>query len=190
MEELKGLVQSLEDFESGDLEEVIALCGSFLTIRNGVVLFVHQSAKDYLLDKAVDEIFPSGIAHQHHAAVSRSLDVLSGTLRRDIYDLRSPGYLIEEVVTPDPDPLASVRYSCVFWVDHLSDSRLTQRKEYDEVLWDGGAIHKFLQKSYLYWLEGLGLLKSISDGVKAVQKLESLTVSNHHFIPPRNNLMI
>ncbi|KUL83182.1 hypothetical protein ZTR_10107 [Talaromyces verruculosus] len=174
LEELKSLVQSLEEFDSDNLEEVVALCGSFVTIKNGVVLFVHQSAKDYLLDKAVDEIFPSGIAHQHHAVVSRSLDVLSRSLRRDIYDLRKPGVLIEEVVTPDPDPLASVRYSCVFWVNHLLDSRRTQGKEYDEVLWDGGVIHKFLQKSYLYWLEGLSLLKSISDGVRAVQKLESL----------------
>ncbi|KAI7972052.1 hypothetical protein EIK77_003145 [Talaromyces pinophilus] len=178
LEELKSLVQSLEEFDSDDLEEVVALCGSFLTIKNGVVLFVHQSVKDYLLDKAVDEIFPSGIAHQHHAVVSRSLDVLSRSLRRDIYDLRKPGVLIEEVVTPDPDPLASVRYSCVFWVDHLGDSHRTQGKEYDEVLWDDGAIHKFLQKSYLYWLEGLSLLKTISDGVRAVGKLESLIVSS------------
>ncbi|KAF3402610.1 hypothetical protein DPV78_003938 [Talaromyces pinophilus] len=174
LEELKSLVQSLEEFDSDDLEKVVALCGSFLTIKNGVVLFVHQSAKDYLLDEAVDEIFPSGIAHQHHVVFSRSLDVISRSLRRDIYDLRKPGVLIEEVVTPDPDPLASVRYSCVFWVDHLGESRRTQGKEYDEALWDGGAIHKFLQKSYLYWLEGLSLLKGISDGVRAVQKLESL----------------
>lgn len=180
LEELKGLLQSLEDFQTGDLKEVIGLCGSFLTIRNGVILFVHQSAKDYLLDKAADEILPSGIAHQHHAIVSRSLDVLLKTLRRDIYDLRIPGFPIEQVSSPDPDPLGSVRYSCVFWVDHLSDSCLTQRKEYDDILWDGGAVHNFLQEVYLYWLEGLSLLKSISDGIRAVQKLESLLVSGHH----------
>lgn len=180
LEELKTFVQSLEDFHSGDLEEVIVSCGSFLTIRNGVVLFVHQSAKDYLLDKASDEVLPSGIAHQHHTAFSRSLDLLSRTLRRDIYNLRIPGFPIEQVLSPDPDPLVSVRYSCVYWVDHLSDSNLTQRKEYNEVLWDGGAVHNFLQKSYLYWLEALSLLKSISNGAMAVQKLESLAVSGHH----------
>jgi hypothetical protein len=36
------------------------------------------------------------------------------------------------VNVPDPDPLGSIRYSCVFWVDHLSkadDQSLNHGKE-------------------------------------------------------------
>ncbi|KAH8645549.1 hypothetical protein BGZ61DRAFT_542707 [Ilyonectria robusta] len=52
LEELKVLVESLEDLDQDDLEEIIKSCGSFLTLREGVIYFVHQSAKDFLLKKA------------------------------------------------------------------------------------------------------------------------------------------
>jgi hypothetical protein len=61
LEELNGLVQSLEEFQTGDTKEVIGLCGSFLTTRNGAILFVHRLAEDYLLPKVADEIFLPGL---------------------------------------------------------------------------------------------------------------------------------
>jgi hypothetical protein len=33
------------------LREIIELCGSFLTLQNRIVSFVHQSAKEYLLKR-------------------------------------------------------------------------------------------------------------------------------------------
>ncbi|KAM5528230.1 nwd1 protein [Fusarium oxysporum f. sp. phaseoli] len=118
LDELKVLIESLEDLDQDDLEEIIRSCGSFLTLREGVIYFVHQSAKDFLLNKASDQILPSGAAQQHHAIFSRSLEALSETLERDVYKLGAPGFPIDQVSPPDPDPLASIRYSCVFWVDH------------------------------------------------------------------------
>jgi hypothetical protein len=60
--ELTSLDEALEsvvdDLES--LRDIIGLCGSFLTLREDVVYFVHQSAKDFLLTKASDDVFPSG----------------------------------------------------------------------------------------------------------------------------------
>ena len=46
-----------------------------------------------------------------------TIDALSKTLRRDMYNLQDPGSTVKNV--PGPDPLGSVRYSCMFWVDHL-----------------------------------------------------------------------
>lgn len=46
LEELKVLVESLEEDDYNDLPQIIRSCGSFLTLREGVVYFVHQSAKD------------------------------------------------------------------------------------------------------------------------------------------------
>ncbi|KAL6904131.1 hypothetical protein GGI43DRAFT_311637 [Trichoderma evansii] len=171
--ELKVLVESLEDLDRDDLEEIIRSCGSFLTLREGVIYFVHQSAKDFLLNKASDQILPSGAAHQHHAIFSRSLEALSENLKRDVYELGTLGFPINQVSPPDPDPLASIRYSCVFWVDHLDDSE-RQAKISDKDLEDAGIVHDFLQKKYLYWLESLSLLHSMSEGVREVQKLQAL----------------
>ncbi|RKK23582.1 Vegetative incompatibility protein HET-E-1 [Fusarium oxysporum f. sp. cepae] len=171
LKELTSLVETLEDFEQNDLEEIIGSCGSFLTLREGVIYFVHQSAKDYLLDKVSDQIVPSGTAHQHHTIFSRSLLVMSRSLRRDMYDLRQPGITIDYVRQPGPDPLASARYSCLYWAEHLCDSN---KNNQDDELRDGGTVHTFLKDKYLYWLEALSLLRSTSEGVIAVQKLNAL----------------
>jgi hypothetical protein len=52
--ELNNLLDPLED-DSIDYDsppEIIELCGSFVNIREDIVSFVYQSAKDFLLDKA------------------------------------------------------------------------------------------------------------------------------------------
>ncbi|PNP52713.1 hypothetical protein FNYG_15804 [Fusarium nygamai] len=173
LEELKVLVKSLEDFDQDDLEEIIGCCGSFLTLREGVIYFVHHSAKDFLLSKTSDQILPSGVADQHYAIFSRSLEALSKSLRRDIYNLYTPGFPIEQVSTPVPDPLASIRYSCIYWVGHLHDSE-PAAKTREKDLQDGGVVHDFLQTKYLYWLEAISLMRSMSEGVMAMQKLRGL----------------
>jgi hypothetical protein len=114
--ELTSLLETLEDVSDDldSLQEIIGLCGSFLTIRKYTIYFVHQSAKDYLLAKASVEVFPSGKGETHHKIFSRSLEVMSRTLRRDIYSLGQLGYPIEMVKQPDPDPLIASRYSCIY----------------------------------------------------------------------------
>lgn len=161
----------------GALRRVIAMCGSFLTIRDDNVYLVHQSAKDYLSTEAFETIFPAGVGKCHHSLFSRSLQGMSEALKRDIWGLKAPGVLIDEATAPDPDPLATTRYSCVYWVDHLydgiSDKAQTQIRDLD----DNGMIHQFLSEKYLYWLEALSLLRSIFSGVRALNRLEALIVS-------------
>jgi archaellum biogenesis ATPase FlaH len=96
------------------LSEIIGLCGSFLTLRERTIFFVHQSAKDFLIEKASKDIFLSGIEDVHNSIFSRSLQTLSRTLKRDVYSLRAPGFSIDEVKQPNPDPLATARYSCLY----------------------------------------------------------------------------
>jgi hypothetical protein len=171
--ELASLVEALED-TSGDVEslhEIIGFCGSFLTVRNDTIYFVHQSAKDYLLAEASSEIFPTGQGQAHHEIFSRSLKVLSRILRRDVYSLCAPGYLIEQVEQPDPDPLAAVRYSCIYWADHLCDWSQQLCGSLKPHLLD---LETFMQTKYLCWLEALSLCRSMSEGVVAMAKLETL----------------
>ncbi|PQE27703.1 vegetative incompatibility het-e-1 protein [Rutstroemia sp. NJR-2017a WRK4] len=105
----------------------------------------------------------------HSSIFSRSLQVMSRILRRDIYNLRAPGISIDQIKQPDPDPLAAAQYSCIYWVDHLLDSNT--RGNFDN-LKDIGLVYRFLTQSYLYWLEALSLMKSLSNGIVIIRKLE------------------
>ncbi|KAJ5640295.1 uncharacterized protein N7484_008157 [Penicillium longicatenatum] len=173
-DELVSLVELPNDL-SGDSEallEVIAICGSFLTVREDTIIFVHQSAKEFLLTETQNTIFPGGIEAEHNTVFSRCLEALFKTLRRDIFQLKYPGFLIEKVIPPSPNPLAAVKYACVYWVDHLQHSGC-----YDN---DGinvdkrGYVGTFLEKKYLHWLEALSILGSLSQGIAAILKLEVL----------------
>jgi hypothetical protein len=175
--EISSFVKTLEDMadDHESLAAIIGLCGSFLALRGRTIFFVHQSAKDFLLKKASNDIFPSRIEDVHYTIFSRSLQVMSRTLRRDVYSLRAPGISIDQVKQPDPDPLAAVRYSCLYWVDHLLDC--STRGNSNDDLKDGGSVYNFLCQSYLYWLEALSLMKSLSGGIVMIRKLEGLQVS-------------
>ncbi|KAL2884580.1 Vegetative incompatibility protein HET-E-1 [Ceratocystis lukuohia] len=172
LEELHVLVEGLTAVGMEEVEEVIKLCGSFLTLNDNTVSFIHQSAKDYFMDQALDQVLPSDIAHQHETIFMRSMDLLCETLERDIYHLKAPGSLIDEVSPPNPDPLAAIRYSCTFWVDHFYDSPVDVRaSENNEIL-------AFFQTKYLQWLEAVSLLRSVYTGVRAIGKLESCLQQN------------
>ncbi|KAK5994621.1 Vegetative incompatibility protein HET-E-1 [Cladobotryum mycophilum] len=172
--ELRYLVGSLEMYDDEDVKELIALCGSFLALREGVIYLVHQSAKDFLFTKKPDAIFSSGVEDAHHIIFSRSLRGLSSTLRRDIYNLHDPGFSISNLRVPNPDPLAAVAYSCLYWAEHLHDANTSGSRALESVLPDIDAVYSFLEKNYLYWLEALGLLRDVSKGVIAIQKLRNL----------------
>lgn len=177
LEELAELAD-LPTTTKKETTRLINECSSFLAIGKGsTVHFVHQSAKDYLQSDGLAEIFPDGLKSHDHALYSRSLQGIAVTLRRDIYDLKEPGCLIENVEDKEHDPLGPVRYACIYWVDHLcADPREADFEE-------DGILDKFLQKDYLHWIEALSLLRSMSAGVFWMLKLEKLvTVSLTHVI--------
>jgi archaellum biogenesis ATPase FlaH len=175
LKELVTLVEPLESIaDDSELQEVISLCGSFLTLREQTVYFVHQSAKDFLLAKAAQDVFPTGQEAVHQVIFARSLQIMSTALRRDMYGLKALGTPIDDVVVPTPDPLAALRYACVHWVDHLCDSNPTSSATYAECLRGGGVVDRFLREKCLYWLESLSLCKSMSRGVVSVRELQML----------------
>ncbi|KAK4139205.1 uncharacterized protein C8A04DRAFT_33317, partial [Dichotomopilus funicola] len=193
LNELTSLVELPDNVsdDPGSLEEIVKLCGSFLTLREQTVYFVHQSAKDFLLGRASDKasnkasqeasgwVFPFGTENVDHIIFLRSLDAMSTTLRRDMYGLGAPGFLIDNVRVPDPDPLATVRYSCVYWVGHLCDSVSGTGTYRDDLLQDNKAVHIFLKTKYLYWLEALSLQRAMSEGIIAIRRLEGLLGYNN-----------
>ena len=176
LEELASLIGMHEEIADNleSLEEIIGLCASFLTIRQGTVYFVHQSAKDFLVAESFNDIFPSGEEEVHYEIFSRSLQVMFKTLRRDMYSLGALGYPAEQVRPPDPDPLAASRYSCIYWIDHLYDWNSNSSVDHLVDLQDGGVVHEFMREKYLYWLEALSLCKSMSKVIVLVAKLEKI----------------
>lgn len=171
--ELRTLLELQDEIGLEDLREIVSSCGSFLTTRDDTVYFVHQSASDYILGKAASQIFTTGIPDHHGILFSRSIDALSQTLRRNIHDLKSPGSL--KLKAPDPDPLGPVEYSCIYWIDHLKVSEPGRIR--DQSLVDGGIIHEFFKKYFLYWLEALSLLGNVSKGTSALSSLQALIAS-------------
>ncbi|KAL5327862.1 hypothetical protein ACEPPN_005568 [Leptodophora sp. 'Broadleaf-Isolate-01'] len=154
--------------------KVVKKCGSFLTVRDNRTYFIHQSAKDFLLQRAFDRVFPSGKAEVIHTMFSRSLEVMSKTLQRDIYGLRAPGYPIEMVESPLPDLLTVAQYSCLYWVDYLLDCDIGHTTI---DLTDEGSVYQFLRTNYLFWLEALSLIKRLPDSIVMMMKLENLIKS-------------
>lgn len=147
------------------LEDVVAECGSLLTIREGVVYFIHQSAKDFLARQA-KRIMPLGVGLTHNLVLKKLLQAMGSTLRRNIYNIDTNGVPIDEICVPEPDPLVSARYACVYWVDHLM-----QASDREELL---GEVRSFITKHFLHWLEALSLLRSISKGILSVSRIQRL----------------
>lgn len=160
-----------QQYSSNDLENIVGICGSFLTIRDDHVYLIHQSAKDYLREDKVSDIFPSGSSAIHHRIFRTSLQSLSARLRRNIYDLDDPGVLASNIATfrPNPDPLSDLRYCCTYWLDHFFEA--TTISADDSISQDYTAISDFLQSHLLHWLESLSLICEVRHGILALKKL-------------------
>jgi hypothetical protein len=152
------------------LSEIIGLCGSFLTLRGRIISFTHQSAKEFLTKVTDRHNLMDSLEDMHHQIFSRSLKAMSCTLRRDVYGLQAPGISINEAESPVPDPLATVEYSCVFWIDHLLACQTMATV--DQSKNDDSSVYAFLAQSLLYWFEALSLKRSMSSSVLGIRKLE------------------
>lgn len=198
LDELTALAEIPDDLSDDDeaLLEIIALCGSFLTWREDVIVFVHQSAKEFLLERARSEVFSGGQEAKHLEMFSRSLQTMFKTLQHNILDMRLVGIPTEEVLHPRSNPLAAVKYACVYWVDHLLEGWCGEDRYH--TVDDGGCVERFLRQKYLHWLESLGILGCVSEGITAMLKLEgllhvsvyltseSILILTRHFIEKRS----
>lgn len=159
-----------------NLSRLVKLCGSFLTIQDHTIYFIHQSAKDFLLKDAIDTVCPSGKGAVHHTIFTRSLRVMSCVLRRDIYSLEAPGYPSDKIARPDPDPLAALQYACVSWIDHFCEWLPSNCDLSSE---DQNRIHTFIQRRYLYWLEASSLFGSMTACILSMARLEAILSVRH-----------
>ncbi|KAI1384080.1 WD40-repeat-containing domain protein [Hypoxylon trugodes] len=111
---------------------------------------------------------------------SRSLEAMEKALRADIYLLGAPGSCPHQVEQPEKDPLIALRYSCIYWVEHLCNSQLDSNTTYNDSLQDGGLVETFLRKKYLYWLEALSHCKTIQEGMGSITRLLNIVKRRHN----------
>ncbi|KAJ4323907.1 hypothetical protein N0V84_004131 [Fusarium piperis] len=166
--EMIDFVKSMAGYNERAVRETIGACGSFLTYQDGVIYFVHQSAKEYLLKEGSGHIFPHGVEHQHLQIASRCLDILKGGLRENICGLSSYGTLIGEFTRQSPDPLSPLEYSCLYWAEHVVASAACGM-DVNIV----GKVFQFLQDKLTYWLEALSLLGQLPVAAKGIVGIES-----------------
>lgn len=184
LSELVTLVDVQDDIANDHeaLSRIIATCGSFLSLRENKILFVHQSAQGFLLDMAPEIIFPRGKGAGHYDILYRSLCAMKKTIRRDIFNLKIPGYTAQLIARPKPNPLAPVEYACAYWLEHLQAgwSYIKDLPGFDLI----NQVDKFIKQNYLHWLEALSLLGCLSQGIVGMLTLEDLLkVSGSYLFP-------
>lgn len=161
-------------FNLDDIQSITKDCGSILSIQDDTVYFIHQSAKDFI----VKEKFPSGLHSQHLKMFRSSTDAISQGLKYDIYNLKTPGIHISEIKPQDPDPLAPFKYCCLFWGQHLLRGYY-HGVEGEQNLEANAALHTFLKKAFLCWVESIALMSFIPQALGILEKLKSLLGSPH-----------
>ncbi|KAK1237859.1 hypothetical protein MKX08_002438, partial [Trichoderma sp. CBMAI-0020] len=162
-----------EIYDVRDMKDIVKDCGSFLSLKDDTVYFVHQSVKEYMVGKGAKIIFPSGVENRHSEMFKISIYSMSIILTYNIYHIKAPATISYNIRRPYPDPLAPIAYCCEFWVIHLLAS--CQRKSSAaELLRDDGILHNFLRDKFLCWLEALILLGQSSLETGALQKIRSI----------------
>jgi hypothetical protein len=132
-----------------------------------------------LLEKAKLEILPTGIAGKHIFIFEKSLVIMEKKLRRDMLSFGKIDGSINPVYEENMalGPLAEIRYSCIYWINHLQEC--DQKAAARDYLQNGGLLDHFLLRKFIFWLEALSLLKSVSKGLENMSKLETLTEVNY-----------
>jgi hypothetical protein len=129
----------------------------------------HPSFRDFLFskDRCNDENFWIDERQAHATLAADCIQLMSSTLKQDMCGMRAPGTLVADI---GEDRVAQcikpeLAYACVNWIQHLAKGS-TQ-------LHDGDQVDLFLKEHFLHWLEALGWLGKVSEGIHAISLLES-----------------
>ncbi|PKK54178.1 hypothetical protein CI102_1023 [Trichoderma harzianum] len=139
---------------------------------------ITKSAKDFLVTEASAQLFPDGFGLVHTNIFKHCISAMHKTLRRNMYDLKNPGCLANQV-TLDPvksSTLTSVAYFYVYWIHHFEQSVTGPGLDTSDNTERHKVLYTFLSEKYIYWLEALSLLKSVFTGMEDLRRLKSLVI--------------
>ncbi|KAI9807904.1 MAG: hypothetical protein M1825_005210 [Sarcosagium campestre] len=134
----------------------------------------HPSFRDYLLSSArcQDQDLRVDEKKAHQMLASCCIRLMSASLKQDICSVGAPGMLAADIDTRRVEQSLSpeVQYACRYWIKHALRSKTQLR--------DGDGVDCFLQEHLLHWLEALGWMGKVPEGVHAIASLESLASSS------------
>lgn len=165
IQELENLIETSQD-NLDSMDKIVKECGSFLTIREDFIEFVHQSASEYIRKHLLSE---AAIVHMHTEVYTYSLNTLIKRLRRDMYGIQDDTIHSRDIIVPDPSPLSTIEYSCLHWVQHLREAGIIQAQ-----LSNGTLLYQFMHRVYLYWLEAVSLLEQIPHALLSMHTLHTI----------------
>jgi len=130
------------------------------------VRIFHPSFRDFLLDpqRCLDSRF-SIDSKEAHITLFRNCMELLAKLRQDLCS-RKPGISVDDI----PEHIiqrhipAHIHYACRYWFHHFQLGNPIQE--------DMDRIMRFLKRNFLHWLEALGWIREVSNGVLMVKGLE------------------
>ncbi|OCK75650.1 HET-domain-containing protein [Lepidopterella palustris CBS 459.81] len=135
---------------------------------------LHPSFRDFLLDKdrCKDLNFWVDKKQAHQTLADGCIRLMSTSLKQNICGLSASGVLATDVQSSRVGQClpAELQYACLYWIQHLQQSCAQLR--------DNDQVHQFLQEHLLHWLEALGWMGRVSEGIHAIASLDSVTVSN------------
>jgi len=130
----------------------------------------HPSFRDFLLDenRCKDSNFWVDEKQTHRMLADSCIQLMSKSLKENICGLGDPGVLATDVESSRVECSIppEVQYACLYWIQHFHKS--------DSQLRDNDQVHQFLQKHLLHWLEALGWIGKVSEGIYAITSLESI----------------
>jgi len=136
----------------------------------------HPSFRDFLLSKDRCEDFWVDEKEAHQRLAISCIQLMSQALKKDICSMYAPGSQVSQVGNNRLQECLppNVQYACLYWVQHLQKSGF-QACDDDEA-------HRFLRDHLLHWLEALGWIGKISEGIQAILSLEAHVSVSYLFI--------
>jgi len=138
-------------------------------LETPITLF-HLSFRDFLIDPALknESKFWIDKKETHQKLGMCCIRLLeSGSLREDVCGVVSLGTRRSQVAksTVRSSLPEGVAYACCYWIQHIVSS--------EEQIKDDGAVHRFLRKHMLHWIEALSWLGKASDVIRSLAALRS-----------------
>ena len=132
----------------------------------------HPSFRDFLINKkrCGDSNFWVDEKNVHQQLANNLIQLMTQFLKQNIYSLSGFGMW---AINGDSSQVRQclpqeLQYACLYWVQHLQKSGCQ--------LYDDDQVHQFLKKHVLHWLEALGWMQKIFEGIQAIISLESIAV--------------
>jgi hypothetical protein len=163
----------LLDFQPEELDDCLEDLHAIFDIPSDpsrLLRLHHPSFREFLLNRhrCNDSRFWVDEKQANETLAARCIQIKSASLKEDICAVIIPGTLVTDVGSHRVEqclPL-EVQYACLHWVKHLRRS--------EAQLGANDYVHQFLQTHLLQWLEALGWMQKISEGILEIISLEAI----------------